>query len=604
MSLLHTAKTGMPNVHDGGTLRTGGRMRRKGTILVLSAFLMIVMFAMLAFSIDMGYMMTVQTEIQRSVDSAALASVGMLAQGEDHAQAKAVEFLVRNPVGSQTAVDEEQLQSQIAAFIQQHQDDYEINIGHWDPDALDQTTGKQGAIVPADGSPSAVSVFYEYKNQPLFFAPLLGREHFDVKAQSVAVYQPRDISLVLDLSGSMNDDTEFQAISTLGQAHVESNLLQCYHDLGSPVYGTLEFQPRYAVVPGQPPGHPSQPQIHVEYRHKEVYITSSKDLSNVVLEYSNGNTQKFDGLSGHAGTFKGSGSNNNKWIKKVWVKSGNNGSGEGPGYGEPFDFSTGSKQREMIRKAFDLDSVPYPYPSGSWNSYINYARKHNGQNAGAGYRYQFGYMNLITYWLEKKYRHDQTPDLWKCSAQPITAVKNSVGVFMEYIQQVDTDDQVAMSVYNAPDGDGKIEQHLTVDLDSIAALAEIFQAGHYHNYTNIGAGLTKAREELLNNGRPGAFKFIVLLTDGKANWVDGGYDQSAAHYYVLDEAQLCKESKLPVVTISLGTGADTHLMQEVADITGGIHFNIPGGQSVADYHQDLLDVFRTIADDRPLKIVR
>ena len=29
-------------------------------------------------------------------------------------------------------------------------------------------------------------------------------------------------------------------------------------------------------------------------------------------------------------------------------------------------------------------------------------------------------------------------------------------------------------------------------------------------------------------------------------------------------------------------------MQQVADITGGDHFNIPGGQSVADYADDLM----------------
>ena len=64
------------------------------------------------------------------------------------------------------------------------------------------------------------------------------------------------------------------------------------------------------------------------------------------------------------------------------------------------------------------------------------------------------------------------------------------------------------------------------------------------------------------------------------------------------------EDQFPIVTISLGAAADKDLMQGAADITGGVHFNIPGGQSVATYEEDLKDVFREIADHRPLKLVK
>ena len=46
------------------------------------------------------------------------------------------------------------------------------------------------------------------------------------------------------------------------------------------------------------------------------------------------------------------------------------------------------------------------------------------------------------------------------------------------------------------------------------------------------------------------------------------------------------------------------LMQQIADISDGVHFNVPGGQSVTDYEDDLLGVFRQIADDRPLILVK
>jgi hypothetical protein len=45
-------------------------------------------------------------------------------------------------------------------------------------------------------------------------------------------------------------------------------------------------------------------------------------------------------------------------------------------------------------------------------------------------------------------------------------------------------------------------------------------------------------------------------------------------------------------------------MQQIADMTGGAHFNIPGGGTVDEYEEDLKEVFREIADHRPLKLVK
>ena len=61
---------------------------------------------------------------------------------------------------------------------------------------------------------------------------------------------------------------------------------------------------------------------------------------------------------------------------------------------------------------------------------------------------------------------------------------------------------------------------------------------------------------------------------------------------------------IPILTISLGADADEDLMNEIAERTNGIHFNIPGGQTVQQYEDDLKDVFTLIAKDRPLKLVK
>ena len=81
-----------------------------------------------------------------------------------------------------------------------------------------------------------------------------------------------------------------------------------------------------------PRGGPIGP-IAVHFDCTEVHVVSCKDLSNVVLAYDDGEHQKFDGLKGHYGTFGGG----DRIVTTVWVKAGNNGSGDGPGYGERFD---------------------------------------------------------------------------------------------------------------------------------------------------------------------------------------------------------------------------------------------------------------------------
>jgi len=68
-----------------------------------------------------------------------------------------------------------------------------------------------------------------------------------------------------------------------------------------------------------------------------VYVECEKDLSNVVLEFPNGDHQKFEDLTETTGTFAGVDEHEGDTITRIWVKSGCNASGEGPGYGERFE---------------------------------------------------------------------------------------------------------------------------------------------------------------------------------------------------------------------------------------------------------------------------
>ncbi len=71
----------------------------------------------------------------------------------------------------------------------------------------------------------------------------------------------------------------------------------------------------------------------------------------------------------------------------------------------------------------------------------------------------------------------------------------------------------------------------------------------------------------------------------------------------LQSAAAAKTDKIKILTISLGAGADTSLMQQVADITGGEHFNVPGGASISDMQAQLEVTFRRIANSRTLRLI-
>lgn len=86
------------------------RTRRRGAVAVLTALLMIVLLAMLAFALDIGYIQVTRTQMQRSADAAAVAGVWELidenyqfgvtgnSQAADHVRAAAEEYAGYNVV--------------------------------------------------------------------------------------------------------------------------------------------------------------------------------------------------------------------------------------------------------------------------------------------------------------------------------------------------------------------------------------------------------------------------------------------------------------------------------------------------------------------------
>lgn len=589
--LVRVFSSAFPAGHRRGREKSCPQRRdRRGAILVLSGILLVVLAGMVAFSVDLGYMHTVRTELKRATDAAALAGAGALPEGTDVAYYRAVDFLLRNPVANRFVPGEEDRLERLESWLAAHPEAVQFEVGHWNPVTRE--------FVPSLDHPSAVRFVANFQGAPLFFGRIFGRDQFSVEAESIARFQPRDIALVLDFSASMNDDSELRRISEFGESWrptIEAGLYQIWQELGSPQFGNLPWQPDYVTLVGKAPSNGCEPQIYVKFLEYErkVWVQSTKDLSNVVVQYSDGTKQKYDNLSGRTGTF-GSG---RKTIARVWVKSGCNQSGDGPGYGERFEASW-TNDNTRIKKWFGLDQVPYPFPAGSWDEYINYVKTSSFIH-GAKYRKKYGLLTLVNYWLEQRPKANETPVLWQTSAQPIHSLKEAVHEFVNHLKRVRADDWLGLAIYNSPDGTALIEQQLSPDLDIVGTITAARQAGHYDRYTNIGAGLQKGWQELDARGRPNTKKVIVLMTDGWAN-----RPTTNPREFALEQARIAASKGYQVLTVSFGVEADTQLMEEIAQITGGRHFRVPGGTSVEQYRQELISVFRQIADDRPLVLVK
>lgn len=564
--------------------------QRRGVVLVLTAVILIVMLGFVAFTVDVGLIQLTRTQLQAAADASALAGAMELSGTLDaatvriNARAAAIDIakLYRN--GDRNSVSLDPMKDITFGKIAWNSTTQTYQYT-WGDTATPHNVIKVRAMRSTSGGDNRL---------PLVFAPIFGTQKADVGAEAIATFQPRDMVVVLDFSSSMRYDSCFMRAGVLGQAFIESNLQTMWTELGSPIYGNLTFIPKYATLKGVAASG-TIPHIDVTYKRSSVDVVSTSNLTQVKLQFSGSSSQTFTGLSGKTGTFMGTGGNSGKDITACWVKSGTNGSLSAGSLGELFDFSLAN-----IKTSLGL-TMPYPYPAGSWDEYIQVVQSSKTEMANVGYRDKYGYMTWLEYLQTNHPYYSDTPDLWKTSEQPVGAMKDAVSLFIDYLKQMQTQDQVGLATYSHTNSNGAILEHgLSANLDQIKTTTQQRQAGHYTGGTNIGAGMKVAREELVANARERSYRMMVVMTDGVANLPN---NTTIAKQFVIDEAKLAAANKIKILTISLGVLADTDLMQEVADITGGVHFNVPGGIPISDVRTQLQNVFREIAGSRPLKLV-
>ncbi len=199
--------------------RAKRRQKRTAAVMILFALFLVLLLGLIAFAVDIGVIVLTRTQLQSSADAAAMAGASQMGQGTAAVRASAREYAAYHLAGG--------------AAVQLS--DADIELGIWDATRRVFTPNSSGA--------NAVRVTARRDNSnangqmPLFFGRIFGQGSFAQSASAVAMTNPRDICFVVDLSGSMNDDTE--------PCWATPAINSTFGPLGFPVIGNSVMQDLY-----------------------------------------------------------------------------------------------------------------------------------------------------------------------------------------------------------------------------------------------------------------------------------------------------------------------------------------------------------------------
>lgn len=575
------------------TGRSCRRRPRRGVIVVLTAFLLTVIFAFLALSVDTGRVVLEETEMQNACDAASLAA---------SQEIQAAVYAAGQGVGSAT-IDANSVA--VAAARNMAVQVAEAN-GVYIDSANDVEFGKR-VYNPGDGSwsvqwggtPYNVVRVTARRNgsdlsapdgeYPLAFGWAIGKESVPLVTSATAFTEARDLLLVLDFSGSMNYDS--QLTSSLGLATATELLDEMWDEM-------------VAASPSWPG-------------------TSTAKFP----------ATGFGNINSYYGTYVSS-SDNTTILNTLGLKTNN------PDGSRKYPYPQAGRNSSGLPKAKPTNSTSDTW----WDRYVTFVKNHPKTE----YRKRYGYRTLMDF-LQQKTISSYTPrarntseDLWRTPHQPMNAVKNGTSLFLSFLNDLDYGDEVGLVIYgqwaemvdSLSDGDVDIDvsaNPITPEYDQIDSLQIHHQAGEFNGQTNIGDGILKGREMLVgaaNNpadegySRYGARPTIVLMTDGLANqkpsswsmpadfnWADWtDYDgDGVANYttsdsykkYTFYEATEAIKRGITIHTLAVGADADDDLMEAIAFAAGGVFIDVPGGTSVEEMEEQLLAAYAQIAAKVP-----
>lgn len=606
-------------------------LRRATIITQAIVFGSVVGVGVAAISVDTGLMYSAKAELQSAADASALAAasqLGAIGNVSDSAISAAASIAAANHI---TGTSAQVLNTDVV-------------LGH----ATFDTASQRYQYTPNQHPFDAVRIKLRRDNDvsagpiSLAFGRALGINSASMTAEAVAVVAPRDISFVVDLSSSMNFDSQLHHYKNyqtpVGDSHgaVQVNLEDTWTKLsvdkgnngvgngidppppGNP--SNLNDQP--GTGPGSPASKGGNPNpganptggVNSQSGPRFGWMTgygssllmgnyspaSDPGLYYIPKGSSTGDNDVASNLaecgysSAEQSALKNSSNdaNGNAYRNRVKVMLGIAGWRSGKSQRK---YSTGGNADHVVDDGELTQQIAFNFGGGSWDDYIDYVSSSSTKmyQTDPNLRYRYGIKTVINYMLEKQTGPNGVADLVNTPEMPMDSVRTALHALVNRIVDNGFDDHVSLETYNS---NSHHEMDLTVPApgqnlsDMLYAVADKMKtrrAGHYDQYSNMGAGINAGMAELTSSrARSTAKKVLVLFTDGRPN-VDStnqfvGIDAASARSYALNRAQAAKNAGITVYCVGVGDGVSPTFLQQVS--TDPAFTILSSGQSDSSNH--------------------
>lgn len=601
---------------------------RRGNVLVLTAFLLVVLLGMIAFSVDLGYMFTVRNQLQAAADAAALAAASKLAKAED-VYPTANEFASYNKASLRP--------------VNLHTND--VEIGMWQPDARTFTPGETGNAVRVTARADEVI----NGRTPFFFARVLGTNEFQASVSAIAVCNPRDIAFVIDLSGSMNDDAEPCWATTAINSEFGP---QGYPTIGNDLVQDLYTDLGFGAFPGT-----------IEHVGEGVVTANTNSYVNLT---ANGGPLTNSSVPSSYRIFSSDSESTRKQKAYRWIIDTQLARLMPAAVPAPSSSNYGfwEKYLDYVIQSVNVSRGTLP-PNQDSDRITGYNNPNPSTFPGAtgtnSWRNKLGYRTFVQFlmdngrdiqqdgstYMQHSYLSPNCPYHSETTAggvfsfppreQPTHATRRALIAAMKVIKDRNENigdpnqrDWVSVITFDRRSNPPVIHQALTYEYDAaMQACTKLQAVGDIGASTTTEYGLMTARTHLKppsqgGQGRPNVNKIVVLLTDGVPNdfvstnsevnsYISDnpssdfyGSGQSAYNAPLMQTMEMQNQNWL-VYPVGTGLGADYDFMDRLGRSGGTANDD---GQSPrgtgnpGEYEERLADIFRQIIDSPRVRLVQ
>jgi len=568
---------------------------RRGVTVILIAIMTVFLLGMIAFAVDIGYIVLVRTQLQASADSSAMAGAACMGLARNDMVAEAQRYAGFHDAGG--AGKKVQLLSQ------------DVEYGTWD--------ASRRVFTPSSSPGNAIRVTARTDdtttgNTGLFFGKVWGKNSFAQKASAVAMANPRDIAFVVDLSGSMNDDTDPDNTAGINKTYASQGYPSIGGDLLNQVYADFGYNATY----------PNEP---VQWIGQSLGVSSSGDpLTN--LDAKNGPLSKSSIASQYRIASKDSATVRQQkaysWAMDVQICA-----------LMPAAKPTPNSTTNYAYWAAYLDSN---YTQMGYRSYVHFMM-YNGRDLKPD---GVNYTPLSQFSAYCPYHSESTAGgtfSFPPREQPTHASRRAIIAAIEVVNERNSSitnlsqrDWVSIITFDRLSGGSPaIQVPLTGDYEAAMQGCTRLQAcSDNGSSTATEVGLIAAANHIKpksqgGSGRESTNKIVVLLTDGmpnlyqtsssqinsyikqhpSSNFYGGDYPHDAA----LMQTSMMQGNRWYLYPVGIGLGCDYGFMDRMARVGATANDNGQGPRgsgNPAEYEQRLTDIFRNIITNPKVRLVQ